>query len=82
MNDEEKEFIPTMSEVAKKVVEERKERGKKFNRWHSRLLFCSEEVEEDMDAHPLGSCLYRDIIRDEAVKEAMRRAWHKIKPEG
>jgi hypothetical protein len=79
-SDEEKKFRCSIPEIVKRN-NDKKEQDEKFKRWFRTLLLSATMTKGDIGDHPLGSCLYRDIIRDKEAKNAMRRAWHEIKPE-
>lgn len=51
---------------------------KDFNDWFNRLLNSSVRHSEYGLQYPLGSCCYRDVLRDKKVKEALKDAWDRI----
>lgn len=50
---------------------------KTFGDWFKSLLLVNTKRKEFGLEYPLGSCCYRDILRDEKVKDAMKEAWAK-----
>lgn len=49
-----------------------------FDRWFRRLLVVNTNHHEFGLNYPLGSCCYRDVLRHEKVKEALKIAWKEI----
>jgi len=50
----------------------------KFNRWFRKLLNVNAEHGEFGLEYPMGSCCYRDVLRDAKVKAALKDAWERI----
>lgn len=48
-----------------------------FEKWHFELSDYDEKLGRIGFEYPLGTCFYRDIIRDKNVKRAMWEAWKK-----
>ena len=55
--------------------EKRKKELKTFDDWYDALLFVNSDRGEFGLQYPMGSCCFRDIVRDKKVKEAMREVW-------
>lgn len=51
---------------------------KNFRDWFTRLLNVNGSRGEFGLNYPLGSCCYRDVLRDKKVKEALKDAWERI----
>jgi len=49
-----------------------------FEDWHGALLVVNCNHNEFGLEYPMGSCCYRDLIRDKKVYEAMKDAWKRI----
>lgn len=47
-----------------------------FDDWFHALL-ASNRGEHGLN-HPMGSCCYRDLIRDKKVKDALKEAWVRL----
>ena len=45
-----------------------------FDTWFNKLLNVNIKHSE----YPLGSCCYRDVLREKNVKKALREAWERI----
>jgi hypothetical protein len=49
-----------------------------FYPWFMKLLKLSIKHREFGGQHPMGTCQYRDVIRDKKVQEALQDAWQRI----
>ncbi len=49
-----------------------------FQEWYSKLLHVNADKGQFGLEYPMGSCCYRDLIRDKKVYEALKDAWHRI----
>lgn len=49
-----------------------------FSDWFNALLMVNGSHGEFGLEYPMGSCCYRDILRDPKVKEALEDAWQRI----
>ena len=53
-----------------------------FEEWHNKLQLVNMDHNEYGMQYPMGSCCYRDVIRDPEVVKALRNAWNKYVIEG
>jgi len=49
-----------------------------FVQWFHRLLNVNGTHNEFGLEYPMGSCCYRDVLRDPKVKKALEDAWQRI----
>lgn len=49
-----------------------------YDEWFSKLLNINVSHGEYGLDHPMGSCCYRDVMRHEKVREALKVAWKEI----
>lgn len=48
----------------------------RFSLWFTKLLYVNTVHGEFGEEYPMGCCLYRDVLRDEKVKDALRESWN------
>ena len=49
-----------------------------FREWFNKLLNVNARHDEYGLEYPMGSCCYRDLLRDKLVKDALKDAWERI----
>ena len=49
-----------------------------FSEWFQSLLMMSATHGEFGHDHPMGTCLYRDVIRHDKVYSALKEAWKEL----
>lgn len=49
-----------------------------FDDWFNALISVNMQQGEYGLHHPMGSCCYRDLLRDKKVKSALKDAWGRI----
>ena len=49
-----------------------------FDKWFQKLLNVNMTNGQHGLHYPMGSCCYRDVVRDKKVKAALKDAWNRI----